>query len=62
MSEDAMMSRMLFEAREHLEMWFDVVKARTGREDTHLKGLIDRIDTYRREQGWSPHGFGGEDD
>jgi hypothetical protein len=43
-------------------MWFDVVKARSGQEDAQMKDLIDRIDTYRREQGWSPHGFGGEDD
>jgi glutamine synthetase len=57
---DAELSRLLFEARESVEMWADVVEARTGKADNYTRGLVARIDAYRAERGWSPHGFGGE--
>jgi hypothetical protein len=62
MSKAAHLSKMLFEAREQVEMWADVVEARTGLRATHTRRVIAEIDTYRAEQGWSPDGFGGEED
>lgn len=60
-TDAAMLSRMLFTAREQLTMWADVVTARTGRQDPSLAALIAEIDAYRAQRGWSPHGYGGED-
>ena len=60
MTENARLSRLLFESREHLSMWSDVVEGWAGRKDTSLLRLIGEIDTYRAERGWSPNGFGGE--
>lgn len=54
------LSKLLFEAREQIDMWGDVVFARTGQCPEHINSIRDRIDTYRAERGWSPHGFGGE--
>lgn len=61
-SEAAKMSRMLFAARENLSMWGDVVTARTGKIPTSVLELVEEIDAYRAEHGWSPNGFGGEAD
>ena len=60
MSENARLSKLLFEAREAVDMLSDITQARTGRTDDWLLGLRDRIDAYRGERGWSPDGFGGE--
>ena len=60
MNKAAELSRLLWEAREQIDMWADTVAARTGREPTHTLSVRDRIDAYRAEQGWSPDGFGGE--
>lgn len=60
MSDPARLSRILFEARERIDMAVDMVESRTGRVDAHGRNLRDEIDAYRREQGWSPHGFGDE--
>jgi hypothetical protein len=59
-TENHRLSRMLFEAREHLSMWSDVVEIRSGTKDVSLTRLIAEIDAYRAERGWSPNGFGGE--
>lgn len=59
-ADAARLSRLLFEARESLEMWADVVEARTSRADEYTRGLVARIDGYRAGRGWSPHGLGGE--
>lgn len=59
---NAEVSKLMFEAKESLEMWNDVVNAKMGRDDPYTKGLIDRIVEYRKTQGWSPNGFGGEDE
>lgn len=56
----ARLSKLLFEAREQIEMWADAVGGRTGRSTDYLRGLVARIDAYRAERGWSPNGFGGE--
>ncbi len=54
------LSKMLFEAREEIEMWAEVVEIRTGRRAASTCRVLERIDGFRQEQGWSRHGFGGE--
>lgn len=54
------LSRTLFGAREQISMWTDVVERRTGKTSTHTRALVAKIDAYRAQRGWSPHGFGGE--
>jgi hypothetical protein len=54
------LSKLLFEARESLSMWADVVESRAGKPDDSTRGLIARIDHYRAERGWDPDGFGNE--
>lgn len=60
-SEAARLSKMLFSARESIEMWADVVESQTGKESNHERRLVAEIDAYREERGWSPHGFGREE-
>lgn len=62
MNDAAELSRLLFEAREQIDMWADVVEARTSKPANYTRDLVKRIDLYRAERGWSPHGFGGESD
>ena len=57
---DAELSKLLFEAREVLEMFADIVEADTRKEAEHARGIVRRIDVYRAERGWSSDGFGGE--
>ncbi len=57
---DQWLSRILFNAREIASMYFDVVKSRTGKEDTWLKGFISEVDQYRESRGWNKYGFGDE--
>lgn len=52
---------MLWDAREQVSMLADIVEARTGRVDHAALRLRMQIDQFRREQGWSPDGFGGEE-
>lgn len=54
------LSKLLFEAREAVDMFADVTANRVGRRDQWLDRLRDEIDAYRAERGWSPDGFGGE--
>jgi len=61
MTDAPKLSRLLFQAREAIDMFGDIVEARTGKKDNYSRALRDEIDLYREEQGWSPHGFGGED-
>lgn len=58
----AELSRLLFEARESIDMWADVIESRAGQPAAHERALVARLDEYRARQGWSPHGFGGESD
>ena len=58
-TEAARLSRLLFDAREIIEMYRDVVAERRA-PDPQLTRVRDEIDAYRAERGWSPHGFGGE--
>lgn len=60
MSEAARLSRLLFQARESLDMWRDVVEIRTGKTDAYTRGLVQQIDDYRAEKGWPADGWGGE--
>jgi hypothetical protein len=62
MGDAARLSRMLFEARERVDMARDMVEIRTGKTDEWARRLVAEIDAYRAERGWSPHGFGGEED
>ena len=61
-SEDARLSRILFEARELIDMFGDLVeRAPYGpAQDAYVRRVRDEIDAYRAERGWSPGGFGGE--
>jgi hypothetical protein len=62
-SNAARLSRLLFIAREDIEMYADVVEARMGPgTGSRLRRDVAEIDAYRAERGWSPHGFGGETD
>lgn len=60
MDDAAKLSRLMFEARESLSMWRDVVESQTGKTDHYTTKLIARIDEYRAERGWPANGFGGE--
>lgn len=56
------LSRLLWGARETAEMFADIVEARTGKRDESSRRLVEEIDAYRAHRGWSPHGFGHEND
>jgi hypothetical protein len=61
---DARLSRLLWDAREWIEMYADHFARHHGRSvgiDSPLRRTVAEIDAYRAEQGWSPDGFGGED-
>lgn len=58
---DAELSKLLFEARELIEMLADIQKARTGESAAWPLRVVSQIDAYRAERGWNPHGFGGEE-
>jgi hypothetical protein len=55
-----LLSRLLFESRERVEMAADMVERRTGQTDDWGRRLVAEIDAYRAGRGWSPNGFGGE--
>lgn len=59
-ADNARLSKLLFTAREAIEMLADIVSARTHQNPLHLRELVCEIDNYRADRGWSPHGFGGE--
>lgn len=59
-AEARLLSRLLFEARERVDMAADVVEARTGKHDIHGRRLVEQLDELRAKMGWSAHGFGGE--
>jgi hypothetical protein len=61
-AEAARLSKLLFEARELIDMWHTVVRSQSGREDDWSRRVRDEIDAYRTERGWSPDGFGREED
>lgn len=59
-TEAAELSALLFEAREIISMFTDIVELRTKQRDRWSRRVVADIDAYRSERGWSPHGFGGE--
>ena len=60
-AEDAkLVSRLLWESREVAEMLADVSERRSGKLDGALRRLVQEIDDYRADRGWSPSGFGSE--
>lgn len=60
LSENARLSRMLFEARETADMHADIIESQSGRPVPNVRRLVTEIDAYRAERGWSPNGYGGE--
>lgn len=56
----AEVSKLLFEARELIDMYGDVVARATGCRAAHVDDVRDRLDAYRAARGWSRNGFGGE--
>lgn len=58
--EAYLLSRLLFESREQIEMWSDVVERQGGKPSSYTRELVRRIDAYRADRGWNPNGFGGE--
>jgi len=61
-TDAAKMSKMLWSARESIEMWADVVEIRAGKPDVQNRALVAEIDEYRKSRGWSMYGFGNETD
>jgi len=57
-----LLSRLLFESRERVEMAADMIERRAGQPDEWGRRLVAEIDEYRASRGWSPHGFGNEED
>jgi hypothetical protein len=58
-ADAARLSKLLFESREAVEMWADTVE-HFASQDGYLRQLVQQIDEYRQERGWSSGGFGGE--
>jgi hypothetical protein len=58
--DEKWLSRVLFESRELVSMFGEVVESRTSRVDNWTRRVVKEIDGFRREQGWSEGGFGGE--
>lgn len=61
MTTNAELSKLLWEARERVEMFSDVVERQSGRPDRSGRSVVARLDAYRVERGWNPNGFGGEE-
>lgn len=57
---NAELSKLLFEAREEIEMWADVVESHSGQPASQTRDVLARLDAYRAERGWPPHGYGHE--
>lgn len=61
MNADArQLSKLLFEAREAIDMLADMCESRAKVADTYDRDLVRRIDAYRFERGWNPDGYGNE--
>jgi 2-phospho-L-lactate transferase/gluconeogenesis factor (CofD/UPF0052 family) len=56
----ASLSKLLWDSRELVSMFGDVVDSRIPGDSTWAKRLVKEIDAFRSAQGWSPDGFGGE--
>lgn len=62
MNEAQRLSRLLWDAREQLEMHADMMVARYGEASASFtRQILLEVDAYRAEQGWSPNGFGHEE-
>lgn len=59
--EARQLSRLLFESRELIDMFGDVVEKQSGKTDTWSRRVRDEIDTFRESRGWSAHGYGNEE-
>jgi hypothetical protein len=56
------LSRLLFEARDIIDMFGDMVERQSGQSDPWSRRVRDEIDAYRAEQGWPSDGFDIEKD
>lgn len=54
------LSKLLWDAREGLEMYADGLDAKFPGAGRWPRKTVADIDDYRAERGWSPDGFGGE--
>lgn len=54
----AWLSRVLFEARELLCMYRDMVERASDQTDTWSRRVIAEIEEFRRQQVWPTHGYG----
>ncbi len=61
MTSAAHVSKFLFEAREEIEMWADVVESQTGKPARHTRQILATLDNFRVDQGWNKDSFGGEE-
>lgn len=61
-TEAARLSKLLFTARELIDMYADMMVSSQPQLQAHVypRAIRDEIDEYRAEKGWSPNGFGGE--
>lgn len=59
-AEARRLSKMMWSAREGLEMLADIVENRTGQHAFATRRDLAEIDSFRAKLGWSPHGFGDE--
>jgi len=59
-NENAKLSKLLFDAREAVEMYADVTEFQMRRPADFLRRIVSEIDEYRAGRGWSAGGFGGE--
>lgn len=59
-ANDAELSRMMFSAREYLDMYGDMMRTWGVDPTTGPHRIRDEIDAYRVSRGWNPDGFGGE--
>ena len=59
-SDARLLSRLLFEARELIDMYADVVSRSSGTPDAWSTRVRDEIDAYRANRGWNPNGYGRE--
>lgn len=56
----ARLSKLLWEARELIDMFADTIEAQIWQRADQPRRAVAEIDAYRAERGWSPNGFGGE--
>lgn len=54
------LSRLLWDARELIDMFGDITAAKIGERDPGVDDTRDKIDAFRARYGWDAGGFGSE--